>query len=310
VLESADTNAATTEAATLAAVGETPPPEETYRKKRMTIGAWLAVCWLAFITAVCLLAPVLPLDDPIEFDYENYGVGPLTGGHLLGTDDGGRDVLSRVIWGGRASLLIGVGAIFVGVLVGGFLGLVAGYMGGKTDGGLTSMFNIFLAFPPLVLALTLVAVLAPHPATWTRRVIVMIVAIGIVSIPILGRITRSNSLTWSSREFVTAAEAQGATRWSIMFREVLPNVVPAMLSIALLGVAIVIVIEGGLAIFGLSIPAPDPSWGNMISSQIDGIEKYPHVWLVPAVLIFLTVLALNYVGDLVRQMFDVRESVL
>ncbi len=139
---------------------------------------------------------------------------------------------------------------------------------------------------------------------------VMIIAIGIVSIPILGRITRANSLAWSQREFVTAAEAQGARRNSIMFREVLPNVVPAMLSIALLGVAVVIVIEGGLAIFGLSIPDPNPSWGNMIAGQIDTIEKYPHVWLAPSVLIFLTVLALNYVGDVVRRLFDVRESVL
>ncbi|MFM7061280.1 MAG: ABC transporter permease, partial [Actinomycetes bacterium] len=112
------------------------------------------------------------------------------------------------------------------------------------------------------------------------------------------------------REFVTAARAQGATQRSTMFREVLPNVVPAMLSIALLGVAIVIVIEGGLAIFGLSVPEPNPSWGNMIQSQLQAFETYPHVWLAPSIAIFLTVLALNYVGDLVRRLFDVRESVL
>ena len=165
-----------------------------------------------------------------------------------------------------------------------------------------------------LLALTLVAVLSPgtpgHPTTWSGRVAVMIFAIGIVSVPILGRITRSSALTWSQREFVTAARAQGATQRSTMFREVLPNVVPAMLSIALLGVAIVIVIEGGLAIFGLSVPEPNPSWGNMISGQLEAFETYPHVWLAPSIAIFFTVLALNYVGDLVRRLFDVRESVL
>jgi peptide/nickel transport system permease protein len=315
VLESRETATETTAAPAVVVEVETPP--EPPRKRRVSVGAWIAIGWLVFITLVCLLAPILPLKPPTgpkANDFQNLGVGPGTGGHWLGTDDNGRDVLSRVIWGGRASLLVGVGSIIFGVLIGGFFGLLAGYRRGKTDAVLTSTFNVFLAFPQLVLALTLVAVLSPgtpgHPATWSSRLFVMIFAIGIVSIPILGRITRANSLSWSQREFVMASEAQGAKKKNIMFREVLPNVVPAMLSIALLGVAIVIVIEGGLAIFGLSIPSPDPSWGNMIASQIDTIEEYPHVWLAPSVLIFLTVLALNYVGDFVRRLFDVRESVL
>jgi peptide/nickel transport system permease protein len=316
VLESRETTADASAPAAVVVETETPPDAD-FRKRRLTLGAWLAIGWLVFIIAICALAPILPLDPPTgpkANDFQNMGVGPGKGGHVLGTDDNGRDVLSRVIWGGRASLLVGFGSIMVGVLIGGLAGLAAGYVRGRTDSILTSLFNIFLAFPQLVLALTLVAVLSPgtpgNPATWGSRLLVMIIAIGIVSIPILGRITRANSLSWSQREFVMAAEAQGATRRSIMFREVLPNVVPAMLSIALLGVAIVIVIEGGLAIFGLSIPQPSPSWGNMIASQIDTIEDYPHVWLAPSVVIFLTVLALNYVGDLVRRLFDVRESVL
>jgi peptide/nickel transport system permease protein len=316
VLESRDTTTDVVAAPAVVVEAETPPDEQI-PKRRLTIGAWLAIGWLVFIITICALAPVLPLKPPIgpkANDFRNLGVGPGTAGHWLGTDDNGRDVLSRVIWGGRASLLVGFGAIAFGVLIGGLFGLIAGYVGGKTDSGLTSLFNIFLAFPQLVLALTLVAVLSPgtpgHPATWSSRLTVMIIAIGIVSIPILGRITRANALSWSQREFVTAAEAQGARRTSIMFREVLPNVMPAMASIALLGVAVVIVIEGGLAIFGLSIPRPDSSWGNMIASQIDTIEVYPHVWLAPSVLIFVTVLALNYVGDVVRRLFDVRESVL
>jgi len=166
-----------------------------------------------------------------------------------------------------------------------------------------------------VLALTLVAVLAPSngtgtPPTYGKRVIVVILAVGIVSIPILARITRANTLAWSQREFVNAARAQGASDWRVMFREVLPNVMPAILSIALLGIAIVIVLEGSLAIFGLSVPEPSPSWGNMVFSQISQLDAAPPVWLVPSVLIFTTVLAFNYLGDVVRTKFDVRESVL
>ncbi|MFM8236826.1 MAG: ABC transporter permease [Actinomycetota bacterium] len=296
---------------------EVKPPVKQRRKSRVGVAGWISIGWLGLISTASLLAPILPLDPPVgpnapDFDY--IGVGPFTGGHILGTDDIGRDVFSRVIWGSRASLMVAIGAILFGVIVGGLFGLVAGYIGGRTDTVFTSVFNIFLAFPQLVLALTLVAVLSPgtpgDPTTWSGRVMVMIFAIGIVSVPILGRITRSSALTWSQREFVTAARAQGATQRSTMFREVLPNVVPAMLSIALLGVAIVIVIEGGLAIFGLSVPEPNPSWGNMIQSQLQAFETYPHVWLAPSIAIFLTVLALNYVGDLVRRLFDVRESVL
>src|SRR5262249_4349629 len=200
--------------------------------------------------------------------------GFFTPGHILGSDDSGRDVLSRAIYGARSSLLIGVGAILVGVLIGGFLGLLAGFRGRKTDTALSSLFNILLAFPQLVLALTLVSVLAPGGTTggagptWGKRLGVVIIAVGIVSIPILARITRANTLAWAQREFVTAARAQGAPDMRVMFREVLPNVMPAMLSIALLGVAIVIVLEGSLAIFGLSIALPNASWGNMIDSQL------------------------------------------
>ena len=287
------------------------------RKRRLSWVTWIAIGWLVFIVAIALLAPLLPLKEPFgpkANDFSNLGVGPFTGGHILGTDDNGRDVLARVVWGARASLLVGFGSIAVGVLVGGLFGLIAGYLGGRADAILSPLFNILLAFPQLVLALTLVSVLSPgtpgNPATWGNRVMVMILAIGVVSIPILARITRANAVAWSQREFVTAAEAQGAKRFSIMVREVLPNVIPAMLSIALLGVALVIVIEGGLAIFGLSVNSPNPSWGNMIAGQIQTIERYPHVWLVPATLIFVTVLALNFLGDAVREIFDVRESAL
>ncbi len=298
-------------AAVVVALEETPAEEE-YKRRGIGVLAWIAIGWLVLIIGLAIFAPVLPLRDPLKGDYLHPQGGLFTPGHILGSDDSGADVLSRALWGARASLLIGIGSVLFGVLIGGFLGLWAGFKGGRTDGVLSASFNIILAFPQLVLALTLVSVLAPSGthASWSRRLFVVILSVGIVSIPILARITRANALAWSQRDFVMAARAQGASNRRVMFREVLPNVLPAMLSIALLGVAVVIVLEGALAIFGLSIPLPDPSWGNMIQSQISNLNTAPTVWIVPSVLIFLTVLSLNYLGDVVRSRFDVRESVL
>jgi peptide/nickel transport system permease protein len=292
---------------------EAPLPPPTKRKRK--IGLWFSIGWIVFVTLAAILAPILPLKDPInDADFLHLGASWGEGGHLFGTDDNGRDVLSRVIWGARASLLISVGSILFAVLIGGFFGLIAGYRQGRTDGFLSAIFNILLAFPALVLALTLVSVLSPNtdqnPPTYAGRIGVMVIAIGIVSVPVLGRITRANTLAWSQREFVMASRAQGAKSMRVMFREVLPNVLPAMLSIALLGVAIVIVIEGGLALFGLSVPNPSSSWGNMIAGQIDTIDTAPNVWMAPSMFIFFTVLSLNYLGDWVRSQFDVREAAI
>ncbi len=301
----------------MVAIAVDEPPEEVFHKRKIGIMAWLAIAWLSIVILSAILAPVLPLKDPINgFDYAHTKAGMFSPGHIFGTDDTGNDVLSRVVWGAQASMLIAIGSIVFGLIIGGFFGLLAGYRGGKTDTVLSSFFNIFLAFPQLVLALTLVAVLAPSASgggggpTWGRRVFVVILAVGIVSVPILARITRANALAWSQREFVMAARAQGASSTRVMFREVLPNVLPAMLSISLLGVAVVITLEGALALFGLSVPAPNPSWGNMIYSQLSALDEAPTVWLVPSVLIFLSVLSFNYLGDVVRSRFDVREGAL
>jgi peptide/nickel transport system permease protein len=318
VLESADPSAAPLlDADFSAAIALEEPAPETFEQRRIGLIAWIAIVWLILVAVIAALAPFLPLKDPLfGVDYLHTKAGFFSAGHLLGTDDSGLDVLSRSVWGARSSLLIGVGSIVFGTLIGGFLGLVAGFKGRLTDSILSATFNILLAFPQLVLALILVSVFAPSAREggaqpgWSKRVIVVIIAVGIVSVPILARIARANTVAWSQREFVMAARAEGASDFRVMFREVLPNVIPAMLSIALLGVAIVIVLEGALAIFGLSIAQPDPSWGNMIQSQLSDLNSASAVWIVPSALIFLTVLALNYLGDVVRARFDVRESAL
>lgn len=280
------------------------------RKKTLGLGGWLAFVWVVGIGVAAILAPLLPIPEPTQIFPEIARKGP-TAGHLLGGDATGRDVLSRIIYGARASYLVGFGAVAFGMVVGGTIGLMAGFFRGAFDAIATPAMNVFLAIPQFVLALSLVTVLASQDGvTGTRRLLVVIIGLGIVSVPLLGRITRANTLTWAEREFVLAARAMGAKSWRIMFREVLPNVLPAMLSIALLAVGIAIVAEGGLSLFGAGVQLPTPSWGNMIAAERSQMRTAPHTLIFTSIVLFLTVLALNYLGDVVRQRFDVRESML
>jgi peptide/nickel transport system permease protein len=296
---------------------------EPARKKRLGIGAWLAIIWLAGLILAAVAAPILPLAGPNETFTEiqraqapfstiktsDGGTStPFAEGHLLGGDRNGHDLLSRAIYGARNSLVVGFGAIAFGILAGGLLGLVAGYYRGKLDTVIVAFLDIMLAIPALVLALAMTAVLRGRVADlW-----ILVIALGIISVPILGRITRANTLVWSQREFVTAARAQGAKNWRIMVREVLPNVLPAMFSIALLGVAVVIVAEAALRLLGIGLSITDPSWGGIINDGRDFLVQgiTPHVVFVGSGFIFFTVLALNYLGDVVRARFDVREAAI
>ena len=290
---------------------EREPLTRREQRARLGIGGKLAIAWLGFVTLAAVLAPVLPLENPNQSLSSIVRQGPGTDGHLLGGDALGRDLLSRMVWGGRASLLLAVASVLLGLVVGGALGLVAGYFRGRTDGVLTVGFDTLLSFPQIILAVTLVTVFASQQGTsGTRRMVVLILSLGVVSVPVLARITRANTLMWSEREFVQAARAMGARNRGIMVREVLPNVLPAMFSIALLGVAVVIVAEGGLSVLGVGVQLPTPSWGNILAEGRADLRRAPHIVMIPTVVIFLTVLSLNYLGDIVRARFDVRESAL
>lgn len=290
---------------------EHEPLTRREQRARLGIGGKLAIAWLGFVTLAAVLAPVLPLDNPNQSSSSIVRQGLGTDGHLLGGDALGRDLLSRMVWGGRASLLLAVASVLLGLVVGGALGLAAGYFRGRTDGVLTVGFDTLLSFPQIILAVTLVTVFASQQGTSaTRRMVVLILSLGVVSVPVLARITRANTMMWSEREFVQAARAMGARNRQIMVREVLPNVLPAMFSIALLGVAVVIVAEGGLSVLGVGVQLPTPSWGNILAEGRADLRRAPHIVMIPTVVIFLTVLSLNYLGDIVRARFDVRESAL
>jgi peptide/nickel transport system permease protein len=296
----------------VAATATVPQAVDVAPTRKLGVLGWISVGWLILIAGSALLAPILPLADPDKTYRNIVRVGPFTvGGHILGGDANGRDLLSRVIFGARSSLLIATGAILFGLIVGGVLGLLAGYFKGRVDAVLSTIFNVFLSIPALVMALSLVAVFAStdENVSHTRVVLVLILALGVVTSPVLARITRASTLSWSERDFVKAAVVSGAKPGRIIIREVLPNVLPAMMSIALLGVAVVVVAEGGLALLGVGVKDA-PTWGNMINQGRGDLKNNPYIVWVPSIAIFLTVMSLNYLGDVVRARFDVREAVL
>lgn len=305
-------------------------------KRKLGVGGWICTAWLALMVLVAIVGPMLTADPIVEGNRVVEGCGdgsglplydPLVcadraaasaqrsgsgeGGdftHLLGVDASGRDTFSQIIVGTRTTLIIAVLSIALAVLVGGALGLVAGYFRGFTDTITSGVFDVMIAFPPLILALLLVNSFAATDDS--RRVPGIIFALVVVSTPILGRITRASTLTWSEREFVTAAKALGAKPHRIIVREVLPNVAPALMSIAMLGIGIVIVTEAGLALIGLGVPEDTVSWGSVVAQGGADFRRFPELVFAPSVFIVTTVCALNFLGDALRVKFDVRESAL
>jgi peptide/nickel transport system permease protein len=279
--------------------------EASPRRRRSGIGfgGWLALIWMGLVMFAAIFGPYLPwLPDP-KNDVGDLRLSWLATGHILGTDANGRDVFSLIVHGTRNSMIIGIGSVFMGFMVGGVLGIVAGYFKGRIGGFLGAVTDILLAYPQLVLAISIVTFLGDD-------VLLVTFALGVVSTPVLARISRASTLSWSEREFVIAARAQGAKHGRIMIREILPNVLPAMLSIALLGVAVVIIAEAGLAIVGAGVNPDQITWGNIIESGRSDLVDAPNIVLAPSIVIFFTVLSLNYLGDVLRARFDVRESAL
>ncbi len=271
-------------------------------KKSLGIGFWISVAWLVLIVVISLLAPVLPLADPEKIGLGSKFQSP-GGEGWFGFDSNGRDVFSRVIWGSRVSLTVGFIAVVAGLLIGGPLGMMAGYFRGWVDRVVSFAFLILLSFPALILALLIVN------SVETRSLRVVALTLGVLAIAPVGRLARANTIVFAEREFVQAARVVGAKNTRILTRELLPNVLIPMGALALLGVAILIVAEGGLAFLGLSVEE-GATWGKMIleGSSPGALKDGPHVAMFPIGIMFLTVLALNYAGDKVREFFDVRET--
>lgn len=277
----------------------TPAKPALRRKQGFGPFFWFAVGWLVLVVFAALFAKLLPLPDPNAVDVSNRLASPLSEGHLLGADGLGRDVASRLFDGARVSLTISVSALLVGGAVGGTIGMVAGFFRGRLETLIVATADIILAFPGLVLLLALVAVFG-------QSLPVITLAIALLAIPVYTRVARATTLAVAQREYVLAARAMGATNRRIIFGEIMPNVVLPVAAFGLVALGYVIVLEGTLAFLGLSVQPPDASWGSMIAEGKRHLHSTLHLTLVPAAVLFLTVLSLNLVGDTLRRRLDVR----
>ncbi len=272
------------------------------RTRRLGLLFWTAVGWMIFVFAVAILAPVLPLPSPTDMDMLERRAA-ISALHWLGTDGLGRDELSRLAYGARISLTVGLLAPVIGITIGGALGLLAGYFRGRFEQLVVGSMDVLLAFPPLILALAVTAYLG-------QSVFNLTCILGVLGIPAFMRVARASTLTLARREFVIAAQALGASHARILLRELLPNVALPLLAFFLLGVAVTIVVEGALSFLGLGVPPPISSWGSMIGEGRESLEIAPQLAFIPAIAMFLTVLSFNLVGDTLRALTDPRQGAL
>ncbi len=320
---------ATTDDLVVLAESDTPTPTEKKKERAsplavfrsMPIFVKLSTIWLILIVFGAIYAKLdglfgdaLPLQDPL---LQTNGFNPKTGtrgtgeaiegvsgSHWLGTDVLARDTFSRIVHGAWVSIIVALVSAIVGICVGGFLGSLVGFVRGRTETIIMSMIDVILAFPALILLLAMVSIFE------VRNLYVIAGVIGFLSIPAYTRVSRANSLAISNREFVLAARAIGTKPRTILFKEIIPNVFPTLLSYALVAAAFVIVVEGSLSFLGLSVSPPTPTWGNMINEARRDIKVsvLPVFW--PSLALTLTVLSLNQVGDWFQKRRSVRASAL
>jgi peptide/nickel transport system permease protein len=292
-------------AAILAVTSTTGPGDDDAIKKKLGPLFWICVAWIAIIVILAVIANLLPLPKP---DFQNYAA-PQNGapgwGHLLGTDDLNRDILSRLIYGSRVSLIIGFLGGLIAMVLGGVPAMVSAYRGGRIDTALNTGSYVLLAFPAIIAVISIVTF-------WGHALWKITLIVGIFGSPLIFRVVRASTLSYATRDFVTAAKALGASDRRILFREILPNILPTVVSFSLIAVATIIVLEGTLAFLGLSVEPPTPSWGNMLyegSTLLIGGKGQTNPWLVyfPAGAMISLLFSLNMVADKLRTHFEVTE---
>jgi peptide/nickel transport system permease protein len=254
---------------------------------------------VAVVVLTALLAPLLAPHDPYVQVLQDRLVGPGSPGHLLGTDQFGRDLLSRLIYGARVSLQAGVVAVAIGAGVGLILGLTAGYLGGWVDMLIGRLFDIILSFPTILLALAIIAILGPSLMN-------VIIAIGITTVPNYGRVLRGAMIAVRKREFMQASEAFGASSFYVLSRHALPNVLPPLIVVSSLGIATAILVEATLSFLGLGVPPPTATWGSIINDGKQYLDIAPWISTLAGVAIVIAVLGFSLLGDGLRDVLDPR----
>jgi len=286
----------TTAVASLPVPRELSPGGRALRRLARRRGAMVGLGVVAFFVLLALLAPEVAPQDPLATSWSVVRKAP-SAAHWFGTDEIGRDVLSRVIFGTRASLLAGVVSVSIALALGIPIGLLAGYVGGWVDGLISRMTDAMLACPFLILAIALAAFLGPSLTN-------AMIAIGISATPVFIRLTRAQVLQIKVEDYVEAARAVGNSRLRIALRHILPNVVPPLIVQATLAVAAAVIAEAALSFLGLGQQPPAPSWGSMLNTAKNYIDNAPWMAIWPGVSIFLLVLSFNLLGDGLRDAFD------
>lgn len=284
--------------ANLASVVEKPE-----QKQPLGFLFWVCVGWIGLNLLGAIFANVLPLENPLFQNYTLINAGPSLH-HLFGTDDLGRDIFARVVYGSRISIAAGVGAMIIGFGIGAPLGMLTAYKRGRLDKLVTTVMYAVLAFPAIVATIAVLSFWVP------RNLFKIIIVIGVASIPIIYRVIRAATLSVATKDFVVAAKVQGASDRRILFRELLPNVAPILISFLLIGIATVVTLEGTLAFLGLSVNPPTPSWGNMINESLSILQQNPWLAIFPSLAMCLFLLCLNFIGDRLRAHFEVSEAKL
>jgi peptide/nickel transport system permease protein len=292
--------AAPTETATVPGALEptvvAPSPATTGRFGRLrTIGGiWLPAFLVGLVLFLCFLWPLIAsVPSPTGGTILNSNLPSFSPGHLFGTDATGNDEWSRLLYGGRASLEVGLAVTAIGLLIGGTLGAFAGYVGGWRDNLIMRILDVLIAFPALVLAVAIAERLGPGEVH-------TIWALCFFSVPALARIARAATLRVREQNFIVAAGLSGSGHTRTLLRHVMPNIFPELITFGLLGIGIIIVLEGALSFLGLGIPPPAPSWGNMIASGQGILSAQPKFVLLPSAALFITVMCFNLLGESLR----------
>jgi glutathione transport system permease protein len=264
-----------------------------FRRRKVALGALLV---LLLILLAAVAAPLVAPYDPSAPDYDNVLAGP-SWIHLCGTDTYGRDILSRIIWGGRISLAVGFVSVALGGSVGILLGLLSGFFGGWVDGVIMRLCDVLLAFPGILLAIGVVAVLGPG-------VVNAIYAIAVFSIPVFARLVRGSTLALKQALYVQAARSIGVKRTVLVLRHILPGTLPAVIVYVSLRVGTAILVAAALSFIGLGAQPPSPEWGAMLADGRSYLGVADHLTVFPGLAIFVTVLAFNLLGDGLRDALD------
>ncbi|KVK51278.1 diguanylate cyclase [Agrobacterium deltaense] len=281
-------------------VAVTRQESRAWKKMKRNKSALVGMVIVLFFAVLAIAAPILPIADPVATSWSAIRKAP-SAAHWLGTDDLGRDILSRMIYGARASLMAGVVSVMIAVVIGVPFGLISGYFGGWVDMVISRITEALLAMPFLIMAIALAAFLGPSLTN-------AMIAIGLSAMPIFVRLTRGQVLAVKTEDYVEGARSIGLNHIDIMTRYILPNVFAPIIVQATLTVATAIIAEASLSFLGLGQQAPAPSWGSMLNTAKNFLSQAPWMTMWPGIAIFLVVIGFNLLGDGLRDALDPREA--